>query len=716
MLSSARMVKVAIAATMTLFAASATVRPVLADTTYSGRAIGAYVNTVLTGPIYLSDTGDLPSSGGWQGACLLAAGVPSVLEAKVLVGATSGSHGKAHSSASLAEVVVLPGTPTELSAAFLHSQTQASCDGVKGSSEIASLTFCGQTIQVTGEPNQKVSLLGATLVINEQVITSSGAHHEIRVNAIHLLVPGVAEVVLSSAKSDVDCTSPGGHGPCYDFVTGGGWITGTPSGDRGNFGFNAGFKPNSTTPTVAFNYIDHNTGMHVQASTITLYKATSETGRHFEGACTVNGASGFKYWVDVEDNGEPGKDVDYFSISVSNGYKASGKLAGGNIQLHANCALGGLEINPGSVCGSLSTTGIVRLFAPAPAGGITVKLSSSNPAVASCQDSLTIPAGAVSATFAITTKIVTVKTAVKFKAEFEGEVKSATLNVQAAGLYRLTVSPSSVCGGVLVTGKVSLSCPSSVDIVVNLASSHPTIASCPTTVTIPAGQLLASFAIKTTSVHATTSVDISASHNGVVKTAVLTVKAPKLLSILCDPTSLIGGSSCLGKVLLDCPAPQGGITVNISVSLPGVALCPLSCFIPEGAISAVFTINTKPCAVLTSVTISATCADVTKTATLTIKATELLSLKLSTYSLLGGLSCIGICELNGPAPAGGITVKLTSSAPLIVLVPSSCFIPEGATSGKFDCKTTPVAALTSVVITATHGSITKSVPLQVKLF
>src|SRR5439155_74096 len=37
--------------------------------------------------------------------------------------------------------------------------------------------------------------------------------------------------------------------------------------------------------------------------------------------------------VVVSDNGEPGRS-DTFSISLSNGYTASGKLAGGNIRLH----------------------------------------------------------------------------------------------------------------------------------------------------------------------------------------------------------------------------------------------------------------------------------------------------------------------------------------------------------------------------------------------
>ena len=43
------------------------------------------------------------------------------------------------------------------------------------------------------------------------------------------------------------------------------------------------------------------------------------------------------YTVDVTDNGEPGRGSDLFSLRLSNGYTASGTLAGGNIQLHKAC-------------------------------------------------------------------------------------------------------------------------------------------------------------------------------------------------------------------------------------------------------------------------------------------------------------------------------------------------------------------------------------------
>jgi hypothetical protein len=77
-------------------------------------------------------------------------------------------------------------------------------------------------------------------------------------------------------------------------VTGGGFITVGTS--RANFGFNAGFKARATVPEGHLNYIDHNTGMHVKATRVTVYvEGISKTSRHFEGEAELNGVAGFTY-------------------------------------------------------------------------------------------------------------------------------------------------------------------------------------------------------------------------------------------------------------------------------------------------------------------------------------------------------------------------------------------------------------------------------------
>ena len=67
---------------------------------------------------------------------------------------------------------------------------------------------------------------------------------------------------------------------------------------------------------------------------MTSYEVTGPTSRRIKGTAEVDGVGGFDYTVDVSDAGEPGRD-DTFSIVLSNGYSAFGKLVGGNIQLHA---------------------------------------------------------------------------------------------------------------------------------------------------------------------------------------------------------------------------------------------------------------------------------------------------------------------------------------------------------------------------------------------
>src|SRR5207245_11350830 len=153
-----------------------------------------------------------------------------------------------------------------VSAEFLMARAQAVCTpngaAVSGSSEIVGLVIDGQAIAVTGAPNQTVELPGAgKVVINEQ---SSSTGSDITVNALHVVVDGVADVVISSAHADVVCKSepPGCQGG--DFVTGGGWITGTPSGERGTFAVAGGIKNGGFWGHLTFQ--DHGSGLKVQGS------------------------------------------------------------------------------------------------------------------------------------------------------------------------------------------------------------------------------------------------------------------------------------------------------------------------------------------------------------------------------------------------------------------------------------------------------------------
>jgi hypothetical protein len=302
--------------------------------------------TVLGITTTVSDTGPLPSSGGALQTSLLSISFPGLLTADVAHASTIGQADRARSEASVADVSLTAGGNT-IAASFLRSSAMAVCTtggpAVSGSSEIADLVINGQTIAVSGQPNQTITLPVGEVIINEQSSSVSGNTGSITVNALHVIVPdalGVAgaDVVVSSAHADVTCQ---GVPACVgkDFVTGGGWIHG-PSGAKANFGVAGGIKEDGTM-FGHLEFIDHgSTGPKVHGTGVTNYSVVNPTTRKIDGTAEVNGQSGFTYSVMATDGDDAGTS-DAFSIQVwgPNGYSysAGGNLGGGEIQLHKPC-------------------------------------------------------------------------------------------------------------------------------------------------------------------------------------------------------------------------------------------------------------------------------------------------------------------------------------------------------------------------------------------
>ncbi|HKR55785.1 MAG TPA: choice-of-anchor P family protein [Gemmatimonadales bacterium] len=308
-------------------------------TTYSGRA-KVVATAVLGVNTTVCDTGDLPASGGAVESSALSAGVAGVVSTGVCHATSVGQGAYCRSESSVSGLSVSVGLNT-ITCGFAMSRASASVDAngnatATGCSELTALSINGNAIAITGAANQEnVSFLGLRVIINQQVSTSSGASAEITVCALRIIL---TDILLGTTLADVQvCSSKAGitggdtHAEVRDFLTGGGFITGTPSGDKGNFGVAGGIKNGALWGHL--NYIDHGTGMHVKHTSITAYEATSANERRISGTCRINGVDGFGFSVFAADNGEPGSS-DTFNIFLSNGYSAGGYLIGGNIQLH----------------------------------------------------------------------------------------------------------------------------------------------------------------------------------------------------------------------------------------------------------------------------------------------------------------------------------------------------------------------------------------------
>src|SRR5829696_7671922 len=109
-------------------------------------------------------------------------------------------------------------------------------------------------------------------------------------------------------------------------------------------------------------------------------------------------------------------------------------------------SLAGVALNPASVTGGSTSQGTASLTGAAPSGGAVVTLSSSNTSAATVPASVTVPAGAFSAT-------VIASTSLTISGAFGGTSRNATLTVTPppapqppASLSTVAVSPANVAG------------------------------------------------------------------------------------------------------------------------------------------------------------------------------------------------------------------------------------------------------------------------------
>lgn len=309
-------------------ASSAATLTVNVNAQFIGRAMAAK-STTLGATNAISDTGNLPGSGGAISNSMLSLSQAG-LALDVGHAAVVGQADRTRSEASAADVALsVNGVSIGADWVMAHATAvwQSTGTALSGTTEIAGLSINGQAIAVTGQPNQAIPLLVGKVIVNEQ-IASGGT---ITVNALHVIIPGVTDTAIASAEAGfVSTTPPSPTG--VDYITGGGWITGTASGAKATFEIDAGIQNGAAWGDLA--YDDHGDGMTLKSTSITTYSpGPTANSRHIEGTAQVNGVDGYTFTAVVADNGDPGT-KDTFAIQISNGYQASGPLGGGNIQLH----------------------------------------------------------------------------------------------------------------------------------------------------------------------------------------------------------------------------------------------------------------------------------------------------------------------------------------------------------------------------------------------
>lgn len=112
-------------------------------------------------------------------------------------------------------------------------------------------------------------------------------------------------------------------------------------------------------------------------------------------------------------------------------------------------SLSAISVSPSSATGGATVQGTATLTSAAPSGGAVVTLSSNNTSAATVPASVTVAAGATSATFAVTTRTVTTSTTATISGAYNAVTRTASVTVNPAatgGTATLTVSATGRSG------------------------------------------------------------------------------------------------------------------------------------------------------------------------------------------------------------------------------------------------------------------------------
>ena len=149
-------------------------------------------------------------------------------------------------------------------------------------------------------------------------------------------------------------------------------------------------------------------------------------------------------------------------------------------------SLSAITLSPTSVVGSASAQGTATLTSAAPAGGAVVSLSSSNTAAASVPTGVTVPAGATSATFTVSTPAVTASTSSTISGSFGGATRSAVLTVTPAPAPGQTATLTVTATG--RSGERVTSTPAGISVAVGTTGSAPFTTGTSITLTVSNGR------------------------------------------------------------------------------------------------------------------------------------------------------------------------------------------------------------------------------------
>jgi hypothetical protein len=169
------------------------------------------------------------------------------------------------------------------------------------------------------------------------------------------------------------------------------------------------------------------------------------------------------------------------------------------------------------------------------------------------------------------------------------------------------------------------------------------------------------------------------------------VPPPSIAWLGFNPATVVGGNQVTGQFELNAPALAGGASVGFSVQvlaadaskIPSSPISPRPSIVPAGQTQGSFVFTTAPVAAPVGVTINSPSQTVMVSRSFSILPPSLSGLGISPSRVAPGTSPTGTISLNGVAPAGGVSVSLTSSVPSAATVAPTIIVSQGQASAAF---------------------------------
>ena len=342
----------------------------------------------------------------------------------------------------------------------------------------------------------------------------------------------------------------------------------------------------------------------------------------------------------------------------------------------------------------------VTLSSAAPAGGVTIALSSSD----STKVSITPPSVSIAAGSLIPTTQPQVTGGDFGSATISASAPgfaAASQNVKVGAALSFTPPDNTIVGTNTKDVTLTLSAPAPSAVSVSLSASPNGVVTVPATATIAKDATTATVTLKGVSVGTATITASTSAPNVSSATGTITVQSAGAIGLPPNATVALGQSTPL-PVTLPGAAPQGGVTVTLTSDSAKVGISPGTVTIDAGqtqpAVQPQVTGNSPG-----SANITASAPAYTST-TKAVQVTATISFTPSSLSLSGTQTKNLTLTLSGPAPSGGLAFTVSSNNTSVATVGSATATIQGG--GTTTTIAVSAVAAGSTVIRASAPNLT----------